>query len=373
MDKRVLMVSTVPSTIGQFNMNNIRILQDMGFTVDVACDFHDTSVWPTERTEKYKEQMKALNIECIQLDFSRNPLRVKRHMDSYHEILKLIKNRQYSFIHTHTPIASAIIRIAAKKTGTKVIYTAHGFHFYKGAPVKNWIIYYPIEKYLSQYTDILITITKEDYQRATKHFKAKRTEYVPGVGVDTTRFSADQNGRKRIREELGIKEKQTMILSVGELNENKNHEKFIRALSGMDQTYVVVGKGELEERLKTTAQECTVDLRLTGFRTDVADFYRAADIYALPSIREGLNVSLMEAMATGLPCVCGRIRGNVDLIDEKGGRMFDPRSSEEMKEAIQQIMAADRIAVGEYNRHKIRKFSTEMVNDQMRILYEAMA
>ena len=139
-EKRVLMVATVPSMIGQFNMNNIQILQEHGYIVDVAADFKDTSVWPAERVQRFKDQMEEMGIECIQLDFSRSPLKLNRHYQSYKETVKLIQERKYSFIHTHTPIASAIVRQAAHKTGTKVIYTAHGFHFYDGAPLKNMSI-----------------------------------------------------------------------------------------------------------------------------------------------------------------------------------------------------------------------------------------
>lgn len=158
MGKRVLMVATVSSMIGQFYMNNIQILLDMGYQVDVAADFTDVSVWPLERIAKFKDQMAEMGIECIQLDFSRSPLQLKRHYQSYKETVELIKNRHYSFIHTHTPIASVIVRQAAHKTGTKVIYTAHGFHFYDGAPLaplKNWLIFYPIERHFSRYTDVL--------------------------------------------------------------------------------------------------------------------------------------------------------------------------------------------------------------------------
>ena len=230
MDKRVLMVATVPSMIGQFNMNNIKILLEMGYQVDAAADFKDTSIWPEERVRKLKEQLAKMNVDCIQLDFSRSPLKLNRHIQSYKETVRLLKDKKYAFIHTHTPIASAIVRLACNTTGTKVIYTAHGFHFYKGAPLKNWIIFYPVEKWLSKYTDLLITINQEDYKRARKSFRAKSVEFVPGVGVDTERFSPNISGRMRIRHELGLDDKQIMLLSVGELNDNKNHASVIKAI-----------------------------------------------------------------------------------------------------------------------------------------------
>ena len=368
MGNRVLMVATVPSMIGQFNMSNIHILLEMGYKVDVAADFTDISIWPAERIRKFKSQMKELDVECIQLDFSRSPLKLKKHLKSYKEIIELIEKRKYSFIHTHTPIASAIVRQAAHKTGTKVIYTAHGFHFYDGAPLKNWLVFYPIEKYLSRYTDILITINKEDYNRAKKEFHAKKTVYVPGVGVDTEKFAPRQSGREKIRKELGVLDDRWLLLSVGELNENKNHGSVIMALAGMKNiTYVIVGKGEKKKELEKVAKECRVDLRLPGFRTDVADFYDAADIYILPSLREGLNVSLMEAMASALPCLCGDIRGNVDLIEqEKGGFLFKPDEVGSIRSAIEKVVALnsdERTEQGCYNLKKIRDFDLQTVDE----------
>ena len=356
-EKHVLMVATVPSMIGQFNMSNIQILQELGYIVDVAADFTDTSVWPAERIQEFKDQMAEMCIECIQLDFSRSPFRIRRHINSYKETLKLLKERKYSFIHTHTPIASAVVRLAAKKTKTKVIYTAHGFHFYNGAPLKNWLIFYPIEKYLSIFTDVLITINKEDYKRAKEKFHAKKVVYIPGIGVDTEKFKPDENGREKIRKELGLKDDQLMILSVGELNENKNHESVIKAIKGMNITYVIVGKGDLKERLKAAANEYNVDLRLMGFRNDVADFYNAADVYVLPSIREGLNVSLMEAMASGLPVACGNIRGNTDLIDNC---LFTPTNISDIKKAIEKVIDT-REELGRMNLRSIQKFNLQTV------------
>lgn len=362
------MVATVPSMIGQFNINNIHLLLEMGYTVDVASDFTDTSVWPKERIGVFKQDMKNLGIECIQLDYSRNALKLSRHIASYKETLELLKDKKYSFIHTHTPIASAIIRLAAHKTGTKVIYTAHGFHFYKGAPFKNWIIFYPIEKLLSKYTDVLITINQEDYKNALNKFKAKKTIYVPGVGVDTQKFTPRKSGREKIRKELGIDNDRLMLLSVGELNQNKNHESVIRAIQGFDITYVIVGKGELKESLEITAKECSVDIRLVGFRTDVADFYDAADVYVLPSIREGLNVSLMEAMASGLAVACGNIRGNIDLI-ENTDVLFSPTTISEITFALTNAIKQREI-LGLKNLEKIKTFSLETVNALMLELYK---
>lgn len=363
--KRVLMVATVPSMIGQFNRSNIDILQNMGYEVHVAADFTDMSVWPIKRVERFKDEMNSINVLCFQVDFSRNLIELNCHIKSLKQIEKLVDEYHYSFIHTHTPIASVITRIVAHKTGTRVIYTAHGFHFYKGAPLKNWLIFYPVEKWMSRYTDVLITINKEDYKRASAHFHAKKTVYIPGVGVDTDRFKPRESGRKKIRTELGLAPDEIMLLSVGELNENKNHEAVIRAISGLDFVYVIVGRGGRKERLEQAAVECRVDLRLTGFRADVADFYDAADVYILPSMREGLNVSLMEAMASGLPIACARIRGNTDLIDEP---LFAPTSIDEIRRAVKTAIEKKE-ELGNRNIQKIRSFDLHRVNGLVSEIY----
>lgn len=368
MADRVLMAATVPSMIGQFNMDNIRILQGFGYEVELAADFSDTSVWPAERTQVFVADMRAKGVHCVQIDYSRSPFDVHRHIKSYIKTKNLLRLRNYDFVHTHTPIASAIVRIAAHRIRTKVIYTAHGFHFYDGAPLKNWLVFYPVERLLSRWTDVLITINREDYQRAKNHFHAKRTVYVPGVGVDTEKFRPRQSGRKRIRKELGLKEADTMLLSVGELNVNKNHVAVIRAIEGLDLTYVVVGKGEWAAELALMAERRGVDLRLMGFREDVADFYNAADAYVLPSIREGLNVSIMEAMASGLPVACGRIRGNVDLVDASDGVLFNPKDEREIRKAI--IAALDGGGeLGRKNLEAIRAFDIARVMETTAEIY----
>ena len=366
MSKRALMVSTVPSTIGQFNRDNIHILQELGYEVDIAADFTDTSIWPAEKTEKLKRDMEGAGVQCFQLNFSRNPLKLPRHIASYKETVRLIRERGYSLIHTHTPIASAVVRMAARKTGTKVIYTAHGFHFYKGAPLLNWIIYYPVEKTLSRYTDVLITIAQEDFERAKKRMHARKTVYVPGVGVDCAAFSRDENGRRRVRNELGLAEDRILLLSVGELNENKNHLRVIEAIAGLPVTYAIAGKGVLEQALAEAGKD--IDLRLLGYRNDVRDLYSAADVYILPSLREGLNVSLMEAMACGLPAACGRIRGNTDLVEKP---LFDPHNTAEIRAAVEDAIA-HRGEYGLRNLEKIADFDKKQVREAMTEIYRSV-
>ena len=347
MNKRVLMVATVPSMIGQFNMNNIHILQNLGYEVDVASDFTDTSFWPGEKIENFKKELAALNVKTFQLDFSRSMFKFNRHVRSYKETLELISERKYSFIHTHTPVASAIVRLAAHKTKTKVIYTAHGFHFYNGAPLKNWIIFYPIEKYLSKYTDVLITINKEDYKRASEKFKAKKTIKIPGVGVDTWKFAICEVDRSKKRAELGVKDSDFLLLSVGELSERKNQKVVIDALHMMKKTgtidnvvYLVVGKGNQGEELKKLVSEYGLEdhIKLLGFRTDIDELCKTVDCFVHPSIREGLGIAPLEAMAAGLPLISANVNGIKDYTEEGvSGCCVNPTSADGMVSAIKKM------------------------------------
>lgn len=378
--KKFLMVATVPSMIGQFNMDNLHILLKLGYEVHVACNFTDTSVWTPERIRLFKQQLSELGIKYIQVEFARTPYDIAKLIKGYKELRTLIIREQYAGIHCHTPVAGMITRLAAHGTKSKVIYTAHGFHFYKGAPLKNWLIYYPVEKMCSYMTDVLLTINKEDFALAKSKMKAKRVLYVPGVGVDTEKFDSDQV-HKSIKGELGIPNGATMILSIGELNENKNHESVIRALAEIGQTvstniyYVIVGKGVLEEKLKRTAAESGLgeQIILTGFRTDVIDFYHSADIFVFPSYREGLSVALMEAMASGLPIAASHIRGNCDLIDWQGGNLFNPHDVSDIQKKVLDLLSLPDVELkkmGTHNKEKIKNFSRNVVQKTMTEIYK---
>lgn len=377
--KRVLIVASVPSMIGQFNMDNIAILQELNYEVHIACNFKDRTVWREERINQFVFELKNKNIMYYQIEFPRNPLDAIKEWRAYKQLETLVKEKRFDLLHCHTPVGGVLGRIVAHKFNIKVIYTAHGFHFYKGAPVKNWLIFYPIEKFLSKWTDVLITITKEDYICANKSFFAKKIVYIPGIGVDITKF--DKNIKPCfVREELGIPEEARVILSVGELNKNKNHESVIRAISNIPEVkegkvyYVIAGEGKLKGKLQKIIKGLDLNMHvlLIGYRNDIVNIYNCADFYILPSLREGLNVSLMEAMASGMPCLCGRIRGNVDLIDENGGELFVPHSITDIKKKIVKILSISKEKydeMGRYNLNKIQYFTKSNVMQKLRKVY----
>ena len=377
MKKKFLMTATVPSMIGQFNMENIKLLLEMDYEVHVACNFEDRSVWTEERVSEFKKQLTNMGVKKIQIEYARTPYDILKLVRSYSELKKLIQKEKYTCLHCHTPVAGMIARLAAIGTETKVIYTAHGFHFYKGAPLQNWLLYYPVEKWLSRYTDVLITINKEDYQRAKKKFHAKETKYIPGVGIDVEKIRAVQVDREKKREELGIGKDDFLLLSVGELNKNKNHEVVIRAIAELRNPkikYAICGKGPLKEYLEELAEKLGVrnQLFLLGFRTDVIEICKSADVFVFPSKREGLSVALMEAMACGLPCVVSKIRGNVDLIEQSKGGVFVENVSPSRCALVMRKILADaprRKEMGWYNLKKSEKFGIDKVHRTMKEIY----
>lgn len=381
-EKSILILASVASMIDQFNMDNIKILLELGYRVEVACNFERGNTCSAERIDDLKRRLEEKGVKFYQVDFTRNVLNLIEDLKAYNQVKKIVKQNKYNLIHCHSPIGGVIGRIVAHEMKIKVIYTAHGFHFYKGSPLKNWCIYYPVEKICSYMTDVLITINREDFALAKRKMKAKSILYVPGVGVDTKRFDSGITC-KNVRGELGIPEEATMLLSIGELNENKNHESVIRALANMERTetgdiyYVIVGKGNLQDKLRQIAVESCLEknIILTGFRTDVIDFYHSADFFVFPSYREGLSVALMEAMASGLPVAASNIRGNCDLIDPQGGNLFNPYDVSDIEKKLLKLLNLPNIELkkmSEHNKEKIKKFSRDIVKKAMTEIYRSI-
>lgn len=362
---KILYVTTIGSTMNFFPVY-IQELIKKGYHVDIATNENNSPV-----PMYYREW----GCNVYQIGTSRSPLS-KGNLIAIKQIRQLVAKNDYDIVHCHTPVAAMCTRLAcrnARKKGTRVIYTAHGFHFYNGAPLKNWLMYYPVEKLCAYFTDVLITINQEDYALAQKKMKAKKVIYVPGVGIDLSKFNNVAVDKASKREELSIPENAMLLLSVGELNKNKNHETVIRAIADIPNVYyIIAGKGGLQKYLQSLIDELNLAtrVRLLGFRKDIGELCATADVYAMPSFREGLSVALMEAMASGLPCVVSKIRGNTDLIDENGGTLFNPHSVEDCRASIKRLLLKDLYNLGRYNLNKIVKFSLDKVNEQMTAIYE---
>ena len=343
---------------------------------ELGIDFTIANNMSMADKEHFRQVCEKFGIRMVHIDFDRNPLSPKN-LRARKQLLALMERENYDIMHCNTPSGGMIGRLCAAQMKTpKVIYMAHGFHFWKGAPIKYWMFYYPVERFLAHFTDRLITINREDYARAQRfHYrKGGKAAYVPGVGIDIGKFRPDPPVRSAKRKELGLTDDMTMLLSVGEINANKNQKVVIEALAKLhrkDIRYVICGVGSLENSLKQLATDLGVidQVLFAGFRTDIADFYQAADVFVISSFREGLSVSIMEAMSSDTPCVASRIRGNTDLLPDSR-LVFDPKNPDDLKDKIELVLDPEvaRTEV-ERNRENIKHYSVETATQAMKEIY----
>ncbi|MCL2212280.1 MAG: glycosyltransferase family 4 protein [Oscillospiraceae bacterium] len=357
---KVLFVATITAHINSFHLPYLKWFKEQGWEVHVASNGDEAIPYCDVRHH---------------LSVQRSPFKLQN-IKAYRQLKQIIKNEGLDIVHGHTPMGGMLTRLCGKsrrKHGTKVMYTAHGFHFFKGAPKLNWSLYYPVEKMLARYTDALITINKEDYERANRKLKAKKIHYIHGIGVDTSKFANVVVDRDMKRAELGLPSDATVVMSVGELNANKNHQVIIKALAETqrdDLHYIICGSGGSLGSLQKLCSDLNLSERVhfLGYRTDIGELLKASDVFAFPSFREGLPVSLMEAMSAGLPCVVSGIRGNSDLIEhEKGGFLCNPSSASDFKNGI--LKAIDNPEIGQYNKTAVMKFDIASVMEEMQAIY----
>ncbi len=304
-----------------------------------------------------------------------------------YKILKHIINKnEYNIIHCHTPLGGALARLAARQArekGTKVIYTAHGFHFCKGAPLLNWLIYYPIERYLCRHTDSLITINYEDFNLAINHqFKAKNIEHIFGVGIDTERFKpVDHNRKLMLRQSFGYQSDDFLLFNAGEFNKNKNQQFLIHAIKKLKNEQLnikllLAGEGEMLEKCRNLAAKLGVShmVNFLGFRKDIEDILSVCDLAVAASFREGLPVNIMEAMSSGLPVLAVENRGHRDLVEHhKNGLIIKKWNPNEFAHQVKVLAHEDdfRNQLGKNGRQMIvEKFSTKKVLAEKSRIYE---
>lgn len=367
---KILYITTVGSTMNFFK-NFIKELLQAGHTVDIATNINEREV-PAYYSE--------WNCRIYALSCARSPIS-KGNISAISQIRDIVEKNHYDIVHCHTPIAAACTRLACrklrKKQGVKVFYTAHGFHFYKGAPLKNWLIYYPIEKLCAHYTDKLITINSEDFNLAKRKLKAREVFYVHGVGIDLSKFSDTKTNNEAKRQELGIPKDIFLLLSVGELNANKNHQVIIRALAELNDPkihYAIAGDGDKKEYLLGLANELGVSgqFHLLGRRDDIAALDSTADLFCFPSIREGLGLSPIEAMACGTPVVAAENRGTKSYITNgENGFLCKHDSAHEFVCAIRKLMCDDELRSEFVKKSKkvIEDYSASAVLSEMLNVY----
>lgn len=334
--RKALLVATVQSHIAQFHRPLIKLLQDNGYEIHIAA-------------RDNLGEKNGLKIENVQkkfnLNFERSPFK-KENWKAYNELKKIIANEHYDIISCNTPVGGVLTRLAAKKArreGSKLYYTAHGFHFYQGAPLINWIVYYTIEKHLAKYTDKLIMISEEDYRMSIqKKFKTKCCR-IHGVGVDTSRYYLiDEKTKQELREKLGYNEEDFIVICVGELNNNKNQKAIIKAVPQIKEKIsnfrlLLAGNGPVKDELQALIVSLDVEnsVHLLGYRTDLEKYIKMADIGISASRREGLGLNIIEEMLCGKPVIGSRNRGHNELIKENiSGLLFDADNVEQIFECI---------------------------------------
>ena len=380
--KKALVVTTVASTIDQFCMRNIRMLQGFGYQVEVAANFQQGSTTSDSRIREFRQELSDMGVTVHDIGFQRSVTSLDN-LRAYRQIRKIVRSGSYRLIHCHTPVGAMLVRLAARKErkkGTKVIYTAHGFHFFQGAPRKNWMLYYPVEKFCSRFTDAIITINHEDYELARKKMKASRIFLIHGVGIDSRKIADLTVDRKGMRDALGVEQDSFVVLCVGELNQNKNHETVIRAIAQLKDPRVVcliAGQGYLKESLEQLIDQLGLrgQVHLLGYRSDVLELCHVADIFCFLSFREGLGVAALEAMAAGLPLITSNIHGINDY-SQQGvtGFKTDPTDVQGVAKAMQSLRDDENLRkkMGEYNQEKSLEYDFSRVDQEMETIYQEL-
>lgn len=311
---KILFVTTISDTVNAFLVPHIKWLIEQGYQVGVAFN----------TVQQVSPELIELGCKVHQIDFQRNPLR-KENLFAYKEIKKIILEEGYDYVHVHTPVASFLTRFACRNIkNVKILYTAHGFHFFKGAPKKNWALYYTLEKFVARWTDGVITMNDEDFH-AAKRFKLRRRNAIykiHGVGLDLNKFLLQTPEKKmKLREEYGYDDNDFILIYVGELSYRKQQDLLIKVVSLIKEEIpqiklLLVGDGErlteYEELVKKLGVEKNVEF--LGYRKDVPQLMMISDLAISTSRQEGLPVNVMEAMATGLPLIVTNCRGNRDLV-----------------------------------------------------------
>lgn len=371
MNKKALLVTRVSGFIQQFELDRVHLLQDMGYEVHYAANF-DNSVYADSSITS------DTGIVCHHIPFVRSPLSLET-WRCYKRLVELMRTEKFSLIHCHMPLTGVLTRKAAHRVCPDVplLYTAHGFHFYKGAPLNHWIYYLP-ERHYARYTDCLLLVNEEDYERAKKFPVRGSIEHIPGVGLSP---APKPDPAFDLRAHFHIPGENKIIISVGELSENKNHIAAIRAMDRFRRdnvTYIICGIGSQKAALEQAVREMHLSEQviLAGYCHNITDMLRQADIFILPSFREGLPLSIMEAMQAGLPVLAGDIRGNRELIENgKGGYLIEDNFVRDYVKAIRYLLKHPEIReeMGKWNQAHVKKYGCDIVNQKMREIYRGLA
>lgn len=371
--KKVLLTATVQSHIAQFHRPLAEVLHEHGYELHVAA-----------RNNLGEKNGLSLDFadKVFDVPFSRSP-KSPDNVKAYFQLKKILAADTYDVVHCNTPMGGIVTRLAAvkaRKQGTRVFYTAHGFHFYKGASKKNWLVFYPVEKIMARFCDTLITITKEDRRLAGQKFHTN-VEHIHGVGVYTERYHAVSDAEKlQMRSKEGLKDSDFVILCTGELNQNKNQKALIKAAAELKELIpglkiLLAGNGPLEQELRMQIRELGVAdaVRLLGYRTDLEKVTPAADLVVSCSYREGLPLNILEAMLCRKPVVASVNRGHRELVRTGyNGYLVPPDSPAEYAEAIRKIYSSRKHAeqLGENGYHMAQPYTAVSVKKELSRIYQ---
>lgn len=342
--QRVLMIAAKANMIAQFNMRNIKILKDLGYEVHVGANFEDFGTMDSNANDSLIKELKQMDVTIHQLNFSRGLGNFKQNNAVIKDIRCLLQRFEYSFIHVHSPIGSVLGRIAAKTERVPVVYTAHGFHFFKGGPLKNWL-FLPVEVVLMFFTDHLIVINHED-QAISKMMPIKNVTYIPSIGSNVEHAlnvsdAEKMNNRLKVRSELGISNEDYVILNVGELSVRKNQKAIIEAVSELknNQNIKILLAGVTND-IETyenfvERQNMQGKVYFLGYRTDLHELHNAADLMVMPSLREGFGMGGFDALVDGLYMIGSKNTGMADYIkNDSLGLLVSPTNVHDIKDAI---------------------------------------
>lgn len=396
--KRVLFVTTISGFLPQFEKNDVKLLKQMGCQIHYASNFTNP-IYAFDKTELEKN-----GVALHQIDIEKSPAKINKNIKAIKQLIKIIDENDIDIVHCHNPMGGVAARIAARagKRKPKVIYTAHGFHFYKGAPIMNWLLFYTAERFLARYTDIIVTINREDYIRAKKFRLKKNGEVylIHSVGVDKEKFAPRPEMRETKRAELGIPADAFHIVTAAELNENKNQKVVIEAVAALvnkyetsagndnkhnanyagksNRTYniyyTICGKGPNEDNLRELIKSKGLEhqVQLLGYRTDMDEILQTADVFAFPSIREGLGVAAIEALMCNVPLIAADNRGTREYAsDGNNGIVCRYDAVDEFEEAIELLYGntAYRKRMADRCRESVKKFTIEEVEKTMTKVY----
>ena len=372
---KILYTASVLSHICQFHLPVMEMLQRNGDIVHVAAN--------DNLAEKNGLKLRFCD-KYYQIPFQRSP-KNKRNIEAYRSLKKIISIENYDVVVCNTPVVGILTRLACKKArinGTKVIYIAHGFHFYHGSPKKYWVIY-PIEKlFADKYTDLLITINKEDYQRAKNKFSCK-VEHINGVGVRTERYHpATFEERAEMREKEGLPSDSFVVLCTKELMFDNNQKTLLKAFARVrnnlkNPILLLAGNGPDEAILRQLTNELGLSdvVRFLGYRTDLERVVPAVDLVVSCSYREGMPLNIIEAMLCSRPVIASHNRGHDELIqDGYSGLLFDMMDDKTLSELIMRVAKNPLEAkkLGENAYKNIQEYTAEAVVNQMKKIYDDM-